>query len=66
MSLLREMPFCAIGRGDALADAARAYHAFLVAAAQGKPADELKPLLDAAEGKMNAILAERRPAATRH
>ena len=62
----REILFCAIGRGDALADAARAYHAFLVAAAQGKPADELKPLLDAAEGKMNSILAERRPAATRH
>ena len=62
----REILFCAIGRGDALADAARAYHAFLVAAAQGKPADELKPLLDAAEGEMNAILAERRPAATRH
>jgi hypothetical protein len=56
----REMPFCAIGRGDALADAAMSYRTFLVAAAQGKSADELKPLLDAADGKMNAILEEQK------
>jgi len=56
----REIPFCAIGRGDALADAAMSYRAFLVATAQGKPAEELKPLLDAADGKMNAILEERK------
>ena len=51
----REILFCAIGRGEALADAARAYHAFLVAAAQGKAAEELTPLLDAADEKMKAI-----------
>ena len=56
----REIPFCAIGRGDALADVAMSYRTFLVAAAQGKPADELKPLLEAADGKMNAILEERK------
>ena len=56
----REMPFCAIGRGDALADVAMSYRTFLVAAAQGKPADELKPLLEAADGKMNAILEEQK------
>jgi len=56
----REIPFCAIGRGDALADASMAYRTFLVAAAQGKPAEELKPLLDVADAKMNAILVERR------
>ena len=56
----REMPFCAIGRGDALADVAMGYREFLVAAAQGKSADELKPLLEAADGKMNAILEEQR------
>ncbi len=56
----REIPFCAIGRGDALADVAMSYREFLVAAAQGKPADELKPLLDAADGKMNAILEEQK------
>jgi hypothetical protein len=56
----REMPFCAIGRGDALADVAMSYRTFLVAAAQGKSADELKPLLEAADGKMNAILEEQK------
>jgi hypothetical protein len=56
----REMPFCAIGRGDALADVAMSYREFLVAAAQGKSADELKPLLEAADGKMNAILEEQK------
>ena len=54
----QEIPFCAIGRGDALANAAMSYREFLVAAAQGKPADELKPALDAADGKMKAILTE--------
>ena len=56
----REMPVCAIGRGDALADVAMGYREFLVAAAQGKSADEIKPLLEAADGKMNAILEEQR------
>ena len=56
----REIPFCAIGRGDALADAAMSYREFLVAAAQGKQPEELTPLLDAADGKMNAILEERK------
>lgn len=56
----REILFCAIGRGDALAAAARAYRAFLVAAAQGKSAEELEPLLAAADGKMKAILEEKK------
>ena len=55
----QEIPFCAIGRGDALAEVSTAYRAFLVAAAQGKTAEELTPLLDVADEKMNAILAER-------
>jgi hypothetical protein len=55
----REILFSAIGRGEALADAARAYHAFLVAAAQGKPAEELAPLLDAADKKLSEIMGER-------
>ncbi len=59
----REILFCAIGRGDALADAARAYRAFLVAAAQGKPAEELKPLLDAADESM--LYCSRHPMAAR-
>ena len=56
----REILFCAIGRGDALADTARAYRAFLVAAAQGKAPDELKPLLDVADEKMKAITEEKK------
>ncbi len=56
----REIPFCAIGRGDALAETAMSYHAFLTAAAQGKPEEELTPLLDAAEAKMKAILEEQK------
>jgi len=55
----REILFSAIGRGEALADAARAYHAFLVAAAQGKPAEELAPLLDVADTKLSEIMGER-------
>lgn len=54
----REILFCAIGRGDALADAARSYREFLVAAAQGKAADELNPLLDAADKKLSEIMSE--------
>ena len=56
----REILFCAIGRGDALADTAHAYQAFLVAAAQGKAPDELKPLLDVADEKMKAITEEKK------
>ena len=56
----REILFCAIGRGDALADTAHAYRAFLVAAAQGKAPDELKPLLDVADEKMKAITEEKK------
>ena len=55
----REIPFCAIGRGDALAETAMSYHAFLTAAAQGKPEEELKPLLEAADAKMKATLVAR-------
>ena len=55
----REIPFCAIGRGEALSETAMSYHAFLLAAAQGKPAEALKPLLEAADAKMDAILAKR-------
>lgn len=51
----REIPFCAIGRGDALADAAMAYRSFLVEAALGRQPEGLRPLLDAAEEKMKAV-----------
>ena len=56
----REIPFCAIGRGEALSEVAMTYRTFLVAMAQGKPAEELEPLLRAAEDKMNAILEGRK------
>ena len=56
----REIPFCAIGRGEALSEAAMTYRTFLVAMAQGKSAEELEPLLKAAEDKMNAILEGRK------
>ena len=59
----REILFCAIGRGDALADAARAYRAFLVAAAQGKQPEELRRLLDAADETM--LYCSRHPMAAR-
>ena len=55
----KEILFSAIGRGDALSDAAMSYREFLAAAAQGKPAEELKPLLDAADEKMKAMQAVR-------
>ncbi len=55
----REILFCAIGRGDALAETATSYRAFLLAVAQGKSAEELEPFLAAADGKMMAILEEK-------
>lgn len=52
-----EILLCAIGRGDALAAAARAYRAFLVAAAHGQDAGTLRLLLEAADAKMLALRA---------
>ncbi|MGN0853498.1 MAG: hypothetical protein ACI4Q3_09005 [Kiritimatiellia bacterium] len=54
----REMPFCAIGRGDGLAAAAAAYRKFLVGVARGESAEVLRPLLDEADGLMEKMLNE--------
>lgn len=51
----REMPFCVIGRGDAMIEAGNAYRAFLLAAAKGGSPMVLNPLLSAAEAKFAAL-----------
>ncbi len=56
----REMPFCAIGRGPALAEASEAYRLFLTGLARGDAPDELGRLLDEAEAQMQEILDEDR------
>ena len=56
----REMPFCAIGRGPALAEVSEKYRQFLVGLARGDGPDVLTPLLDAAEAQMQEILDEDR------
>ena len=56
----REMPFCAIGRGPALAEVSEKYRQFLVGLARGDGPDALTPLLDAAEAQMREILNEDR------
>lgn len=56
----REMLFCAIGRGPALAAAAEAYRLFLTALARGEPPEELGRLLDEAEMQLQEILDEDR------
>lgn len=54
----REMPFCAIGRGQALADVSEAYRKFLIGLARGDDPDELGRLLDDAETQLQEILNE--------
>ena len=54
----REMPFCAIGRGQALADVSEAYRKFLIGLARGDAPDELGRLLDDAETLLQEILNE--------
>ena len=56
----REMPFCAIGRGPALAEVSESYRRFLTGLARGDSPDVLTPLLDAAEAQMQEILNEDR------
>lgn len=56
----REMPFCAIGRGPALAEVSELYRQFLVGLARGDAPAVLGPLLDAAEARMQEILDEDR------
>ncbi len=56
----REMLFCAIGRGPALAAVAEAYRLFLVGLARGDSPDELGRLLDEAETQLQEILNEDR------
>ena len=56
----REMPFCAIGRGAALAEVSESYRRFLVGLARGDGPDVLTPLLDTAEAQMQEILNEDR------
>lgn len=54
----REMPFSAIGRGQALADVSEAYRLFLTGLARGDSPDELGRLLDDAETLLQEILNE--------
>ncbi len=56
----REMLFCAIGRGSALAAVAEAYRLFLTGLARGDSPDELGRLLDDAETQLQEILNEDR------
>lgn len=56
----REMPFCAIGRGDGLAEAASVYRVFLLGVVRGDEPAALRPLLDEAEDVMEKILNENR------
>lgn len=56
----REMPFCALGRGPALAEAAEAYRRFLAALARGEAPGELGRLLDEADALLQEILDEDR------
>ena len=56
----REMPFCTIGRGTALAEASEAYRLFLTGLARGDAPDELGRLLDEADAQLQEILDEDR------
>ena len=56
----REMLFCALGRGPALAEAAEAYRRFLAALARGEAPGELGRLLDEADAQLQEILDEDR------
>ena len=56
----REMPFCAIGRGDSLAATATAYRKFLIGVARGESPEVLRPLLDNADALMEKTVNENR------
>lgn len=56
----REMPFCAIGRGDSLAATATAYRKFLIGVVRGERPEVLRPLLDEADAQMEKTLNENR------
>ena len=56
----REMPFTALGRGSALAEAAEAYRQFLTALARGEDPAALRRLLDLADAQLQEILDEDR------
>lgn len=56
----REMPFCAIGRGPALAETSEAYRLFLAGLARGESPETLGPLLDKAELRLEVMLNEDR------
>ena len=61
MRKARELPFYALGRGDGLGDAARAYQAFLFELAKGETERErLEDLLDAADVKFGKAYEENR------
>ncbi len=55
---MKEIPFSAIGRGEALSDVSIDYVKFLVGVARGDSADDLLLLLNKADGKLNTILKE--------
>ena len=54
----REMPFCAIGRGQGLAEVSEAYRLFLLGLARGEKPEVLGPMLDKAELRLKEILHE--------
>ena len=56
----REMLFCTIGRGTALAEASEAYRLFLTGLARRAAPDELGRLLDEADAQLQEILDEDR------
>lgn len=56
----REMPFCAIGRGPALAETSEAYRLFLTGLARGEGPETLGPMLDKAELRLEEMLNEDR------
>ncbi len=54
---MKEMPFCAIGRGAALSEVSIDYVKFLAGVARGDKADDLLLMLNKADGKLNAIIS---------
>ena len=56
----REMPLCAIGRGEQIAAAAEAYRTFLLGVARGEGSDVLRPLLEKAEEELEIVRDENR------
>ncbi len=56
----RELPIYALGRGDELQDAAKAYVRFLLSLAAGEDAGRLAGLLDDADGRLERIYEKNR------